>query len=183
VLVGVSVANTPWGVLAILLPLAGVLVCFLWPRRAKPLGLVTALGIVVCVAGLGWQVVEQGAQRYAVGGWGAPLGIDLYADGLSLLMLMVTAVVGLGISVYSSSYFEHKTAAVFWPLWLFLWAALNALFLSADIFNLYVTLELLGLAAVTCWVLPCSTTVLAASTLRYWQSGWSRHPRCGQPWG
>ena len=36
----------------------------------------------------------------------------------------------------------------FWPLWMFLWAALNALFLSGDIFNLYVTLELLGLSAV-----------------------------------
>jgi multicomponent Na+:H+ antiporter subunit D len=36
----------------------------------------------------------------------------------------------------------------FWPLWLFLWAALNALFQAGDVFNLYVTLELLGLSAV-----------------------------------
>jgi multicomponent Na+:H+ antiporter subunit D len=36
----------------------------------------------------------------------------------------------------------------FWPLWLFLWAALNALFQAGDAFNLYVTLELLGLSAV-----------------------------------
>ncbi|MCF6211479.1 MAG: oxidoreductase [Gammaproteobacteria bacterium] len=142
-----------WPVIVILLPLAGGVACFLWPRRSVLLGLLTALGVVACVAGLGGQVVEQGAQRYAVGGWGAPLGIDLYADGLSLLMLTVTAVVGLGISVYSSGYFERARygqdrARHFWPVWLFLWTALNALFLSADIFNLYVTLELLGLAAV-----------------------------------
>ncbi len=142
-----------WPVIVILLPLAGGVACFLWPRRSVLLGLLTALGVVACVAGLGWQVVEQGAQRYAVGGWGAPLGIDLYADGLSLLMLTVTAVVGLGISVYSSGYFERARygqdrARHFWPVWMFLWTALNALFLSADIFNLYVTLELLGLAAV-----------------------------------
>ncbi len=159
-------ANTPWGVMAILVPLAGALVCFLWPRRANPLGRVTALAVVACVTGLGWQVVEQGVQRYTVGGWGAPLGIDLYADGLSLLMLMVTAVVGLGISVYSSGYFERKTSAVFWPLWLFLWAALNALFLSADIFNLYVTLELLGLAAVALVALAGGADALT-SAMRY----------------
>jgi len=134
--------------MVILLPLIGAVACFLWPRRIVPLGLVTALGVVACVAGLVRQVVEQGAQRYAVGGWGAPLGIDLYADGLSLSMLMVTALVGLGVSVYSSGYFNRDKAHHFWPLWMFLWAALNALFLSADIFNLYVALELMGLAAV-----------------------------------
>ncbi|RRS31359.1 MAG: oxidoreductase [Gammaproteobacteria bacterium (ex Lamellibrachia satsuma)] len=163
---GTSVVNTPWGVMAILLPLVGALVCFLWPRRSVPLGLVTAIGVATCVAGLGWQVVVLGTQRYAVGGWGAPLGIDLYADGLSLLMLMVTAGVGLGISAYSTGYFERKSSALFWPLWLFLWAALNALFLSADIFNLYVTLELLGLAAVALVALAGGADALT-SAMRY----------------
>ena len=161
-----SVANTPWCVMVILLPLAGALVCFLWPRRSVLPGLVTALGIVACVTGLCWQVVEQGTQRYTVGGWGAPLGIDLYTDGLSLLLLLVTAVVGLGISIYSSGFFDRKTAAVFWPLWLFLWTALNALFLSADIFNLYVTLELMGLAAVALVALAGGADALTAA-MRY----------------
>jgi len=160
------VANTPWGVITVLLPLVGAMACFLWPQRSVPLGLVVALGIVACVAGLAWQVTGLGAQRYAIGGWGAPLGIDLYADGLSLLMLMVTAAVGLGISVYSTGYFERKRSAVFWPLWLFLWAALNALFLSADIFNLYVTLELLGLAAVALVALAGGANALT-SAMRY----------------
>ena len=158
--------DIPWAVLVILLPVVGTLVCFLCPRRSVPLGLAAALAVVVCVAGLGWQVVEQGAQRYAIGGWGAPLGIDLYADGLSLLMLMVTAVVGLGISVYSTSYFKPGRSAIFWPLWLFLWAALNALFLSADIFNLYVTLELLGLAAVALVALAGGADALTGA-MRY----------------
>jgi len=155
-----------WGVLVILLPLAGAVSCFLWPRRAVTLGLITALGVVACVAGLGWQVVEQGAQRYAVGGWGAPMGIDLYVDGLSVLMLMVTALVGLGISVYSSGYFDRDKAIHFWPLWMFLWTALNALFLSADIFNLYVTLELLGLAAVALVALAGGADALTGA-MRY----------------
>ena len=161
-----SMQDIPWGMLVIVLPLAGAMVCFLWPQRSVPLGLATAISVVTCVAGLGWQVAENGVQRYAIGGWGAPLGIELYADGLSLLMLIVTAVVGLGISIYSTGYFEHKTTAVFWPLWLFLWAALNALFLSADIFNLYVTLELLGLAAVALVALAGGAGALNAA-MRY----------------
>ncbi len=158
--------HVPWEVIVILLPLGGALACFLLPRRAVILGLASALGVVVCVAALGWQLLEQGAQRYTLGGWGAPLGIDLYADGLSLLMLVAAAVVGLGISVYSSGYFEPKQSAVFWPLWLFLWTALNALFLSADIFNLYVTLELLGLAAVSLVALAGGADALT-SAMRY----------------
>lgn len=142
------IQNTPWGVVLIVLPLLGAIACFLLPERGKQLGRMIALGIVVCVTGFGLQLFTQGEQRYEVGGWGAPLGIDLYADGLSLLMLMTTALVGLAISVYASAYFEHKKSRYFWPLWMFLWTAMNALFLSADIFNLYVTLELLGLSAV-----------------------------------
>ena len=39
-------------------------------------------------------------------------------------------------------------AAAFWPLWLVLLAGLNAIYLSGDIFNIYVALEVFGLAAV-----------------------------------
>ena len=156
----------PWIILIILLPLLGAMSCFLWPRYSISLGLITALTIVLCVTGLTWQVMEQGAQRYMVGGWGAPLGIELYVDGLSLLMLIITTLVGLGISIYSIHYFKSKKAIFFWPIWMFLWAGLNALFLSADIFNLYVTLELLGLAAVALVALAGGAEAVTAA-MRY----------------
>lgn len=140
--------------------------CFLWPRMARMLGLVTAFSVALSVAGLGWQILQYGVYRHAVGGWSAPLGIDLYADGLSLLMLAATAVVGLGVSIYSTAYFEGEDSARFWPLWLFMLAALNALFLSADIFNLYVTLELKGLAAVALTALTGSKGALSGA-MRY----------------
>jgi len=145
--VGETLTDIHWGVVLILLPLAGGMACFLWPRAAQVLGLVSAFAVILSVAGLGWRIMANGVYRHAVGGWGAPLGIDLHADGLTLLMLAATALVGLGVSVYSAAYFEREVGVRFWPIWLFLLAALNALFLSADIFNLYVTLELTGLAA------------------------------------
>lgn len=145
---GAALSDIPWAIILILLPLAGGMVCFLWPRAAALTGLLTVSAVALSVAGLAWQLMHSGVYRHAVGGWGAPLGIDLYADGLSLLMLAASALVGLGVSVYAAGYFERQDSMRFWPIWLFLLAALNALFLSADIFNLYVTLELVGLAAV-----------------------------------
>ena len=158
--------DIPWIILIILLPLLGAMSCFLWPRHATLLGLLTSLAIVFGVTGLSLQVIEQGTQRYMLGGWGAPLGIDLYVDGLSLLMLIITAMVGLGISIYSIHYFKSNKSLFFWPLWMFLWTALNALFLAADIFNLYVTLELLGLAAVALVALAGSAEAVTAA-MRY----------------
>jgi formate hydrogenlyase subunit 3/multisubunit Na+/H+ antiporter MnhD subunit len=83
------------------------------------------------------------------------------ADGLSVLMLLMTSAVGMGITVHAFAYLaDHAPPGspeaaegrvrrlLFWPLWLFLWAALSALFLSRDVFNVYVTLELVGLSAV-----------------------------------
>ena len=149
---------TPWLVWSIVIPLAAAPAAFLLGRRvARFLTLFAAAGLVVAGVGLTWQLSISGTQRYAIGGWGAPLGIDLYADGLSVLMVLMSIVVGTGTSVYALGYFSHTAQgdgehtsqqSLFWPLWLFLWAALHALFLSADVFNLYVTLELLGLAAV-----------------------------------
>jgi len=163
---GAVFLNIPWGIVLILLPLAAAMACFLWPAVAKSVGLVTVSVVALSVVGLVWQVIESGVYRHAVGGWGAPLGIDLYADGLSLLMLAITALVGLAVSVYSTAYFEQPLSARFWPLWLFLLAALNALFLSADIFNLYVTLELMGLAAVALTALSGGRDALSGA-MRY----------------
>ena len=158
--------NISWQAMLVILPLTGAMLCFLFPQRVKFLGLLTAFAIAASVIGLLLQVLDQGVLHYSVGGWGAPLGIEFYVDGLSLLMLLVTALVGLGISIYSITYFRSEKAVYFWPLWMLLWAALNALFLSADLFNLYVTLELLGMAAVALVALAGGTNALGAA-MRY----------------
>ena len=163
---GTVLTTVPWGVVLIILPLLGATACFLWPNAVRSLGLVTIFGVALSVVGLAVRLITTGAYRHTVGGWGAPLGIELFADGLSLLMLTAAAVVGLAISIYSTGYFQPKQLARFWPLWLLLLAALNALFLSADIFNLYVTLELTGLAAVALTALSGGRDALTAA-MRY----------------
>lgn len=135
----------------ILLPLLWASLAFLLgPNRgARPaiVGLAMQLLLALQLAG---ELLASGARTHAVGGWQAPLGIDLAADGLALAMLLLTQLVALPLAVYARVYFSPNSteARYFWPLTGFLIAGLNALFLSADLFNIYVTLELVGLAAV-----------------------------------
>lgn len=162
----------PW---VVAVPLGGAIAAFLAPRRAAGLGLIGAAGTAFSVAVLVLGTATQGARRYALGGWGVPLGIDLRVDAPAALMLGATAVIGLLSSVYMASHLapdrkapassrdEARSEKHFWPLWLFLWAALNALFVSADAFNLYVTLELVGLSAVALAALPGTRPALTAA--------------------
>ena len=136
----------------ILLPLAWATLAFLLgPGRGAWLGIGGLAGQLWLAVGLAQKVGAGGrAIGHSVGGWGAPLGIDLAADGLSTAMLLLTQIVALPLAIYARAYFKADDPAglYFWPLTGFLLAGLNALFLSADLFNLYVTLELVGLAAV-----------------------------------
>lgn len=154
-------ASVPLAIWAIVLPLTAACLSFvLRPQLGFWVSFCAALGNLLIATGLSRQLSEQGPLRYRIGGWGAPLGIDLYIDGLAVVMLLMTAVVGLITTTYAADYMsigrgareasgtQTSAQGMFWPLWLFLWAALNALFLSADLFNLYVTLELLSLSAV-----------------------------------
>lgn len=144
-------SDPAWVAWPILVPLGGALLCVLAGRRAAAtLARIAALGTIWATATVAWQVKAHGVVRHAIGGWEAPLGIDLRVDGLAALMLVTVGVVGALVAVYAIDYFrpDSREAGVFLPLWLFAWAALNALFLSADIFNQYVTLELTTLAAV-----------------------------------
>lgn len=128
-------------------------------------GLMLQLAMAVMLA---QQIVAGGARVYAVGGWGAPLGIDLAADGLSAVMLLLTQLVALPLAFYARAYFVNHANPLryFWPLTGYLLAAMNALFLSADLFNIYVTLELLGLAAVSLVALAGGVGPISAA-IRY----------------
>jgi len=160
-----------WAAWAVAVPLVGALLAGLLSRpgsRLGPgLGVVFGLFTALTVAGAVVAVWRDGPVRAGLGGWDVPLGIALSLDGLSALMLAMTAVVGLAVSVYALGYLRgSQMRGKFWALWLWLWAAMNALYLSGDVFNLYVTLELVGLAAVALTALSGGAAALGAA-MRY----------------
>lgn len=153
----------------IVIPLAWASAAFIaGPRRGARLALAALSVQLVLALALARTVAGSGARLHLVGGWAAPLGIGLAADGLSVLMLLLTQAVALPLALYARAYFaiEPQGGRYFWPLTGYLVGAMNALFLSADLFNLYVTLELVGLAAVGL-VAAKGGVVAAGAALRY----------------
>ncbi|MDH3207468.1 MAG: proton-conducting transporter membrane subunit [Gemmatimonadota bacterium] len=170
-------------------PVFGAVLAFLLRGRSWPLvvlfGSVTAAtvgGLVPSIADL----LRFGPLHYRVSGWGAPLGIELALDGLSAAFLLTTLVVVATATVYalgslrpaanapatpSAPISEGPQAGTFWPLWLLLWAGLNALFLSADLFNIYVALELVGLAGVALVATAGGLSALRAAIRYFFANG------------
>ena len=161
---------------AVMVPLVGALICAVVRGQwTATVGVLMSIATVGAVSGLVYGIWLHGPLVEPLGGWEAPLGIELYADGLAALMVGMTAVVGLAISVFSVGYFRGMTeedsefrghhSGYFWPLWLVVWAGLNGVFLSSDLFNIYVCLEVMGLGSVALVALAGPLALRAA--LRY----------------
>src|SRR6516164_9805681 len=170
--------TTPGGflvVLSVVVPVASVLLAFVAGGRqaerialaTMPLGLAIAIAIMVALQRTGAPLV------YLLGGWVPPLGIALRADGLSAVMMAITAVVIGAVGVFARGDFrvpqgsvEARAPFAFWILLLAVWGALNMVFLGGDLFTLYVALELLTFAAVPLVCLDGRAETLQAA-LRY----------------
>ncbi len=141
-------------ILALFAPLFGAVAAFVFPRAAGAVGLAAVLVTCAAVAALARQVLDAGAITLELGGWAPPMGIALRADGLGVAMLAMTAAVGLLVSVGAlDALREARQRQYFWPLWLLLLTGMNGVYLSTDIFNLYVMIEVIALAAVGLTVL------------------------------
>ena len=109
------------------------------------------LSIVTCISTVGIAVAlamvtvsEGGVVATEVGAWPVPLGISLVADRLAAGLLVVATVVVLGILVYALG--ERTTEderTLFHPTYLVLLAGVSAAFLTGDLFNLFVSFEVM----------------------------------------
>jgi formate hydrogenlyase subunit 3/multisubunit Na+/H+ antiporter MnhD subunit len=159
----------------VLLPFVGMLLGLLCAGRGLqrivfvllPLGVALALAVAAAWAGV------QGPLVYELGGWSPPLGIALRADGAAVAMLLTAAGVVCAIALYARADFAAasgtagtRSAFAYWLLLLAVWGALNLVFVSGDLFTLYVALELLTFAGVPLVCLAGSAETLRAA-LRY----------------
>ena len=153
-------------------PLLGALASVALPQRMAPrVGLLAAAATLAAALALVVEVARGGVQQVMLGGWEPPLGIVLRADGLGTTFAAMAALVMSGVALaarreLAADIAGPRAAFGFWPLMLLLWASLNAVFVSRDLFNLYVGLELLSLSAVALVALAGSQEALAAA-MRY----------------
>jgi formate hydrogenlyase subunit 3/multisubunit Na+/H+ antiporter MnhD subunit len=170
--------STPGGLLlalAVLVPFVGVLAGLVLggrnPQRVAFVTMIAGLGIALAVADHFMR--SGGTVVYLLGGWSPPLGVALRADAPAVVMLLAVAVVICGIGAYARADFgtpagerEARAPFTFWLLLLAVWGSLNLVFVSGDLFTLYVALELLTFAGVPLVCLDGKGETLRAA-LRY----------------
>jgi multicomponent Na+:H+ antiporter subunit D len=136
-------------VLAIVAPLfAAVLTLVIglwWEESGWPVALVGAvveLGLAISIA---LTVQQDGRQAYDLGGFAPPAGIELVADGISTPVIVLVAGVALAVLVYARRAGPRGNA--FYTMYLLLIGGLAGVTLTGDVFNMYVFLEITGIAA------------------------------------
>ena len=96
------------------------------------------------------HVVVNGPVHYYMGGWAPPWGIEFRVDALSALMLLLVTVITLLIGIYSKQSILKEIPSKevpFYSVYLLLVAGLTGQVATADMFNLYVFLEITSLTS------------------------------------
>ena len=147
----------------IILPMLAAFIIPLFSRKNKwlpdTLGSVTAfMLIIMAVSVLGKKGV------YLLGGWRAPIGINLVLDGMSAMMLMIISVIVFASSLYSIEYMKRYTSKLrYYALFMMAVAGMNGVVLSCDLFNLYIFMELASVASYALVGFGCEAEELEAS--------------------
>jgi multicomponent Na+:H+ antiporter subunit D len=149
-------------------PLAVGTLIGLLPRHWSPR--IAAAGLILCAAAalmLAVAVHFGGTLLPATGGWQVPLGIKIVGDGPAAAMVLMAACVMVGAGAYLLiDQAPHGRSPVVWATLFLLWTGLNTLFLTADLFNAYVALEIASLGGVALIVLSGTGKALTAQ-MRY----------------
>ena len=131
----------------LLVPLFTAVVTVLLQRHQRAqqgFSIAGAAALLLCALWLMQEVSSGGRIQLALGNWLLPFAIGFVADRLSALMVVITAVLGLGVLVYQTSIAQPAgESALLHPLLHGLLAAVGGAVLTADLFNLYVWFELM----------------------------------------
>ena len=136
----------------VLIPAISGVIGLLCYRRP---GLQSWIALTGMIASLIFSMVlltqVRGAQMplvFQAGGWQAPFGISFVADLLSVFFVVMSQLVLTAGVVYAmGSKDTCVTYPAFYPLFLFLATGLTGAFLTGDIFNLFVFIELLAISS------------------------------------
>ena len=138
-------------ILPILIPLTTATVCLLfWRHRAvqRLLGTLGSAAHLVAALLLLWAVRQEGIFATQLGNWPAPFGITLVADLFSAIMTVLAALMGFAVGVYAlGSIDRNRESFGYYSFFHFLLMGVSGVFLTGDLFNLYVWFEVMLMAS------------------------------------
>ncbi|MEM0937654.1 MAG: monovalent cation/H+ antiporter subunit D [Pseudomonadota bacterium] len=142
---------THWIVAPVILPALLAPIMAMAMRHDLPLqrtfglsGQVALLGIAIWLAG---HAADGTVRIYELGAWRAPFGIVLVLDRLSAMMLVLTALLGVIVTLYAIGSKWDRRGWHFHALFAFQIMGVNGAFLTGDAFNLFVFFEVLLIAS------------------------------------
>lgn len=90
------------------------------------------------------QVYHNGAISIQAGAWAAPYGITFIADLFSATLILLSQIVGLAVSYYTTTkIIGQRQRFGYFAIFHFLLMGLAGAFIAGDLFNLYVWFELI----------------------------------------
>jgi multicomponent Na+:H+ antiporter subunit D len=141
----------------VLLPVTTAALTFIVPgdRRVKGFLSVAGMALLVLLSlVLLYAVNTHGVMSNQMGGWQAPMGITLIADLFSAILIVVSALVGLAVAVYSfTDVDEARVNGGFHTFLHMLIAGVVGAFVTGDLFNLYVWFEVMLISSFALLVL------------------------------
>ncbi|MFC4375954.1 Na+/H+ antiporter subunit D [Nocardia halotolerans] len=137
--------------LPVLVPLLGAAATLIFGRHPRIQGMISlaALSSVLAISAVLLYLADRdGTTAVQVGGWPTPIGITLVVDRLSAGMVLVSAFVLLVVSIYGagqniSDGDDNQPTSIYRPTYLILSAGVSNAFLTGDLFNLFVSFEVL----------------------------------------
>ena len=133
----------------ILLPLIGAVVPIAASVRERRIGWPFAVAVLtltfVLALVLSATVLLTGSVQYELGGIAAPYGIELFVDEFTIVVILLDSLVAGGVLVYTRTAGPRGNA--FYSCFLLLVGGMIGITVTADLFNLYVFLEIMGLSS------------------------------------
>jgi multicomponent Na+:H+ antiporter subunit D len=119
-----------------------------WRWAQRVVGLATLTSVAGMAIALLAHVDGEGPVVVDAGGWPAPEGISLVADRFAVIMLCVSSLVFVAVLAYAIGQAEaERTHVGFHPAFLALSAGVALAFLTGDLFNLFVAVEVTLMAS------------------------------------
>jgi len=141
----------PLLVLPLVIPMVTAALALLAWRARRAQRVLAAIGSLAHFAvalALLIAVSRDGIQAIQIGAWPAPFGVTFVADLFSGIMVVMAALMGVTVTLYSLwSMDPEREAFGYYPLLNILLMGVSGAFLTGDIFNLYVCFEVMLMAS------------------------------------
>ncbi len=116
--------------------------------RTRAIGLAGSAVLLAIAVVLLAEVWRLGPIAMQASAWPAPFGITIVADLFSAIMVLIAAIIGFAVTIYSLGDIEPDLeAAGYYGLYHVLIAGVCGAFLTGDLFNLYVWFEVMLMAS------------------------------------